>query len=388
MLVPASPPLDSICTGCTTWRRAAHLVLHLFQQERTANVAWRFIADWLRQANRSAVYVLADDRLATRQEFREGLKLLKDPTRGSAAADRAAADGLHAARGGATGGCAGHHALALSSGTFLLFVSAPWRALMPKQIILLREVYAHAAVFTRSAVSSPLLAFITTRLTTDRSFGRRCSDSTRLPSCCGCDICKECHYPYLRRLYLLRACILSLANGVPSPPRRPAAFVRCVETVLRRVAEALLLFSSLLVSTFATGQVEARRAASLLRSVAAAALSQLLPHVASHWSCADLCGLRRDVQSSVDAATQQCLSAPTAASFAPPAASDLMHGSKEREASSIDALRQACTLHRAPRLSTSTFIHELTQVTFFSPVWSKLSVCLKSPLMLRGDSRG
>lgn len=50
-----------------------------------ANVAWRFIADWLRQADRSATYVLADDRLAARREYREGLKLLKDHIRGSAA---------------------------------------------------------------------------------------------------------------------------------------------------------------------------------------------------------------------------------------------------------------------------------------------------------------
>lgn len=46
-----------------------------------ANVAWRFIADWLRMADSKADYTLDEDRLAARKEYREGLSLLKDAIR-------------------------------------------------------------------------------------------------------------------------------------------------------------------------------------------------------------------------------------------------------------------------------------------------------------------
>lgn len=50
-----------------------------------ANVAWRFIADWLRMADSREDYALDEDRLASRKEYREGLSLLKDAIQGSVA---------------------------------------------------------------------------------------------------------------------------------------------------------------------------------------------------------------------------------------------------------------------------------------------------------------
>lgn len=50
-----------------------------------ANVAWRFIADWLRMADEREDYALDEDRLAARKEYRQGLSLLKEAITGSVA---------------------------------------------------------------------------------------------------------------------------------------------------------------------------------------------------------------------------------------------------------------------------------------------------------------
>lgn len=53
-----------------------------------ANVAWRFIADWLHMAVSSDHYTMENDRVAARQEYRQSLRLLKDGIKGSVAARR------------------------------------------------------------------------------------------------------------------------------------------------------------------------------------------------------------------------------------------------------------------------------------------------------------